>query len=110
MTVPIASETRGGVVVTAYAATTALAGTMDETWSRLLRGESGIRALAPEFLAEHDLPVRIGGPLVTAPDAELTRIEQRRHSYVERMALVLGRQVWQAAGAPEVDPERLAVA
>ncbi|WP_336087802.1 KasA/KasB family beta-ketoacyl-ACP synthase [Nocardia sp. SSK8] len=110
MTVPIATETGDDVVVTGYAATTALAATMDETWTRLLRGESGIRALAPEFLAEHDLPVRIGGPLVSPPDAELSRVEQRRHSYVERMALVLGRRVWQAAGAPAVDPERLAVA
>ncbi|MFF2085239.1 KasA/KasB family beta-ketoacyl-ACP synthase [Nocardia sp. NPDC058176] len=108
MTVPIASET--GVVVTAYAATTALADTMDETWSRLLRGESGIRALPDELLAEHDLPVRIGGPLTASPDAQLTRIEQRRHSYVERLALVLGRRVWQAAGAPDVEGERLAVA
>ncbi|MFD6219435.1 KasA/KasB family beta-ketoacyl-ACP synthase [Nocardia asteroides] len=110
MTVPIASETRDGVVVTAYAATTALADTMDETWTRLLAGESGIRPLTPEFLGEHELPVRIGGPLRTSPDAHLTRVEQRRHSYVERLALVLGRRVWQAAGTPEVDPERLAVA
>lgn len=29
---------------------------------------------------------------------------------MERLALVLGRRVWQAAGTPEVDPERLAVA
>ncbi|APE37537.1 beta-ketoacyl-[acyl-carrier-protein] synthase II [Nocardia mangyaensis] len=98
------------VVVTAYAATTALADTMDETWSRLLRGESGIRALPDELLDEHDLPVRIGGALTASPDAQLTRVEQRRHSYVERLALVLGRQVWQAAGAPDVEGDRLAVA
>lgn len=83
---------------------------MDETWSRLLRGESGIRALPDELLAEHDLPVRIGGPLTVSPNAHLTRVEQRRHSYVERLALVLGRQVWQAAGAPDVEGDRLAVA
>ncbi|WP_240505475.1 KasA/KasB family beta-ketoacyl-ACP synthase [Nocardia mangyaensis] len=83
---------------------------MDETWSRLLRGESGIRALPDELLDEHDLPVRIGGALTASPDAQLTRVEQRRHSYVERLALVLGRQVWQAAGAPDVEGDRLAVA
>ncbi|MFC4375979.1 KasA/KasB family beta-ketoacyl-ACP synthase [Nocardia halotolerans] len=110
MTVPIASETRDGVVVTAYAATTALADTMDETWIRLLSGDSGIRPLPAELLGEHELPVRIGGPLTTSPDTRLTRIEQRRHSYVERLALVLGRQVWAAAGSPEVEGERLAVA
>src|SRR5690606_23512576 len=43
------------------------------------------------------------------PAAQLTRVEQRRHSYVEQLALVLSRRLWQEAGTPEVDPERLAV-
>ncbi len=30
-------------------------------------------------------------------------------AYVERLAMVLGREVWKNAGSPEVDPERLAV-
>lgn len=111
MTVSIATETRLGrpVVLTAYAATTALADDMDETWARLLRGESGIAALDDEFVTEYDLPVRIGGKLKSHPGAQLTRVEQRRHSYVEQLALVLGRRVWREAGQPEVAGERLAV-
>ncbi|WP_280343021.1 KasA/KasB family beta-ketoacyl-ACP synthase [Nocardia abscessus] len=83
---------------------------MDTTWSGLLAGHSGIGALEDDFVAEYDLPVRIGGKLKSQPGAELTRVEQRRHSYVEQMALVLGRRVWRSAGAPEVDGDRLAVA
>ncbi|WP_425465851.1 KasA/KasB family beta-ketoacyl-ACP synthase [Nocardia bhagyanarayanae] len=110
MTVTLASETTDSVVVTAYAATTSLADDMETTWSSLLRGETGIGVLEDDFVAEYDLPVRIGGKLKAHPAAQLTRVEQRRHSYVEQLALVLGRRVWQAAGAPEVEGERLAVA
>ncbi|MGV9612639.1 KasA/KasB family beta-ketoacyl-ACP synthase [Nocardia xishanensis] len=110
MTVTLASETADSVVVTAYAATTSLADDMDTTWSELLRGRTGIGVLDDDFVTEFDLPVRIGGKLKVHPSAQLSRIEQRRHSYVEQLALVLGRRVWQAAGAPEVEGERLAVA
>ncbi|SNY81468.1 beta-ketoacyl ACP synthase [Nocardia amikacinitolerans] len=110
VTVTLASETADSVVVTAYAATTSLADDMETTWSRLLRGDTGIGVLDEDFVAEYDLPVRIGGKLKAHPAAQLTRIEQRRHSYVEQLALVLGRRVWQAAGAPDVEGERLAVA
>ncbi|MGW5388445.1 KasA/KasB family beta-ketoacyl-ACP synthase [Nocardia sp. NPDC003963] len=109
MTVPIASETRTQVVVTAYAGATSIADDMDETWAGLLDGRTGITALDEEFVAEYDLPVRIGGTLTAHPGAHLTRVEQRRHSYVEQLALVLGRQVWAAAGRPGVEGERLAV-
>ncbi len=91
------------------AATTCLAADLDGTWARLLAGESGIDALADDFVTEYELPVRIGGRLTARPGEQLTRIEQRRMSFVQQLALVLGRQVWQSAGAPEVDPERLAV-
>ncbi|MFE9579085.1 KasA/KasB family beta-ketoacyl-ACP synthase [Nocardia sp. NPDC006044] len=110
MTVTIASETRDAVVVTGYAATTCLADDMDTTWSELLIGHTGIGALTEDFVAEYDLPVRIGGKLKSPPGQQLTRIEQRRLSYVEQLALVLGRAVWRHAGAPELDGERLAVA
>lgn len=95
--------------MTAYAGATSIADDMDETWSGLLRGDTGITTLDDDFVAEYDLPVRIGGKLKSHPGAGLTRIEQRRHSYVEQLALVVGRRVWAAAGRPEVEGERLAV-
>ncbi len=92
------------------AATTCLGSDVETTWSRLLAGDSGIGALTDDFVAAYDLPVRIGGRLVTQPGEQLTRIEQRRMSFVQQLALVLGRQVWQQAGTPEVEAERLVVA
>ncbi|SDD71348.1 KasA/KasB family beta-ketoacyl-ACP synthase [Rhodococcus tukisamuensis] len=97
------------VVVTSLAATTSLAGDVDATWKGLLAGESGIGILDDPFIEEFDLPVRIGGHLKVSPDDSLSRVEIRRMSYVERLALVLGRQVWENAGSPEVDKDRLGV-
>ncbi|MEU6561302.1 KasA/KasB family beta-ketoacyl-ACP synthase [Nocardia nova] len=98
------------VVVTALAATTSIAGDVDATWKGLLNGESGIDVLEDDFVADHDLPVRIGGQLRVAPEMSLNRTDIDRLSYVERMALVLGREVWRNAGDPEVDGDRLGVA
>ncbi|MFD4182138.1 beta-ketoacyl synthase N-terminal-like domain-containing protein, partial [Rhodococcus sp. NPDC058514] len=97
------------VVVTSLAASTSIAGDVDATWKGLLAGESGIDVLEDPFIAEYDLPVRIGGHLKVSPDDALSRVEIRRMSFVERLALVLGRQVWQNAGSPEVDKDRLGV-
>ncbi|OOL32939.1 3-oxoacyl-ACP synthase [Rhodococcus rhodochrous] len=96
------------VVVTSLAATTSIAGDVDATWKGLLAGESGIDTLTG-FVDEFDLPVRIGGKLKTSPDETLSRVEIRRMSFVERLALNLGRTVWENAGSPEVDRERLGV-
>ncbi|WP_030516060.1 KasA/KasB family beta-ketoacyl-ACP synthase [Nocardia sp. NRRL WC-3656] len=97
------------VVVTSLAATTSIAGDVDSTWKGLLNGESGIDVLDDGFIDQFELPVRIGGHLKVVPSTVLSREETRRLSYVEQMALVLGREVWRNAGAPEVDPERLGV-
>src|SRR5690625_4618879 len=97
------------VVVTGGAMTTALATDADTTWKMLLDGQSGIRKLTDPFVEEYDLPVRIGGHLLEDFDAELTRIELRRLSYLQKMSTVLGRRVWANAEAPEVDPRRLMV-
>lgn len=109
MGVTSASETRR-VVVTGMAATTCLGSDLDTTWARLLDGDSGIGPLTDDFVAEYGLPVRIGGRLTAQPGEHLTRIEQRRMSFVQQLALVLGRRVWAEAGAPGVESERLAVA
>ena len=99
------------VVVTALASSTALAPDAEDTWARLLAGESGIRLLDKPFVSEFDSPVRIGGELREDFDFDehLTRVEKRRTSYMGKMALVLGRRLWKTAGSPEVDTARLMV-
>jgi beta-ketoacyl ACP synthase len=89
--------------------TTALATDAENTWKKLLDGQSGIRALDDPFITEYDLPVRIGGHLLEDFDGELTKVELRRMSYLQKMSTVIGRRVWHNAGSPEVDPRRLMV-
>jgi 3-oxoacyl-[acyl-carrier-protein] synthase II/beta-ketoacyl ACP synthase len=97
------------VVVTAVASTTSLAPDAEQTWQFLLEGRSGIRELDFPFLAEFDSPVRIGGPLQENFDEQLTRIELRRLSNMQKMSVVLGRRLWESAGTPEIDTRRLMV-
>ena len=52
------------VVVTGVAMTTALGTGVDDTWKKLLDGQTGIRRLEDEFVELFDLPVRIGGHLL----------------------------------------------
>ncbi len=106
------STANGGfpnVVVTAVEATTALGADVDSTWKGLLAGESGIRVLEDDFVTKWDLPVRIGGHLVDPIDDHMSRLDMRRMSYVQRMSKFLGRRMWDAAGQPEVDPDRFTV-
>ncbi len=97
------------VVITGVATTNALATDAEATWAALLEGSSGIRSLSGPFVEELDLPVRIGGQLLEDFDDELSRVELRRLSYPQKMALVLGRRAWADGGSPDVDPARLAV-
>ena len=97
------------VVVTAVVSTTALAPDAENTWQRLLAGESGIRQLDKEFVDQFDSPVRIGGQLRETFDEHLTRVEIRRLSYMQKMAVVLSRRLWETANSPDVDTARLMV-
>ena len=97
------------VVVTGVAMTTALATDAEGTWKKLLEGQSGIRLLDDSFVEEYDLPVRIGGHLLEDFDGELTRVELRRLSYLQKMSTIMSRRAWKNAGDPEVDPKRLMV-
>ena len=97
------------VVVTGVAMTTSLAVDVENTWKKLLDGQSGIRKLEDPFVEEYDLPVRIGGHLLEDFESDLDRVEKRRLSYLQKMSTVIGRRVWQNAGSPEVDTRRLMV-
>jgi beta-ketoacyl ACP synthase len=97
------------IVVTGVAMTTALATDVETTWKLLLDGQSGIRKLDDPFVEEYDLPVRIGGHLLEEFDSQLDRVENRRMGYLQKMATVLNRRVWENAGSPEVDTNRLLV-
>ncbi|MBX7431577.1 beta-ketoacyl-ACP synthase [Mycobacterium sp. Y57] len=109
----MASPTTGNglpdIVVTGIAMTTSVAPSAEGTWSALLEGKSGIRKLDDPFVEEFDLPVRIGGHLLEEFDSQLTKVENRRMSYPQKMSTILGRRVWENAGNPEVDTERLLV-
>ncbi|MBS4730142.1 beta-ketoacyl-ACP synthase [Mycobacterium sp. SM1] len=109
MTELVTGKAFPNVVVTGIAMTTALASDAETTWKMLLDGQSGIRLLDDPFVEEFDLPVRIGGHLVEEFDSQLTRVENRRMGYLQKMATVLGRRVWENAGSPEVDTNRLTV-
>lgn len=97
------------MVVTAVAATTALAADAEQTWEQLIAGRSGIRGIDAPFVTEFDLPVRIGGLLTEEFDPQLSKVEIRRLSYMQKMALVLNRRLWAQAGSPDIDTSRLLV-
>jgi beta-ketoacyl ACP synthase len=97
------------VVVTAITSTTSIAPDAEETWRQLLDGGSGIRPLDKPFVTEFDLPVRIGGVLREEFDHHLTRVELRRMSYLQKMALVLSRRLWASAGLDDTDTSRLRI-
>ncbi len=100
---------RPAVVVTAVESTTSLAPNAEDTWRGLLNGQSGIRALDKPFVEQFDSEVWIGGELREDLDQYLTRVEVRRMSFMQKMSAVLGRRLWDNAGSPTVDPQRLAV-
>jgi beta-ketoacyl ACP synthase len=109
MTELVTGKALPNVVVTGIAMTTALATDAETTWKLLLDNQSGIRTLDDPFVEEFDLPVRIGGHLLEEFDHQLTRIELRRSGYLQRMSTVLSRRLWENAGTPEIDTNRLAV-
>lgn len=97
------------VVVTSMVATTSVGEDLDSTWKGLLAGESGIKTLTDDWVEEYDLPVRFGGRLVKDPTDEVSRVQARRMSYVERIAYMMGKRLWVHAGEPDVEKDRLGV-
>ncbi|MFD8557971.1 beta-ketoacyl-[acyl-carrier-protein] synthase family protein [Streptosporangium canum] len=99
--------TKAGARVTGLGATTPLGGDVASTWAGMLEGRSGV-ALIQEEWAE-GLPVRIAGRMRVEPAEVLGRVAARRLDRCQQAALVAAREAWADAGAPDVEPERLAV-
>lgn len=99
----------GKIVVTGLGATTPLGGDVESTWKALLAGESGISTLEQEWVARYDIPVTFAGQAKVKASEVLTPQECKRLDPSSQFALIAARQAWQDAGAPEVEPERLAV-
>jgi len=95
------------VVVTGYGAVTPVGLTAATTWDSIRHGRSGVTAIDDEWA--RDLPVRLGARVDASFEDVLTVRERRRMDRAEQFALVAGREAWDAAGSPEMDPTRLAV-
>jgi len=98
------------IVVTGLGATTPLGGTVSSTWEAVLAGRSGARDIAADWVAKYELPVTFAATIHTKPTDVLTKVETRRLDPGSQYALIAAREAWQDAGAPDVEPERLAVA
>jgi 3-oxoacyl-[acyl-carrier-protein] synthase II len=100
-------ESMPRVVVTGLGATTPVGGDIATTWDGLLAGRSGVRPLTADWAA--DLPVRIAATAAVDPTEVIDRVQARKLDRSQQMALVAAREAWADAGAPGLDPERLAV-
>ena len=95
------------MAVTGIGAITPIGIDMRSTWSAMLAGRSGITEIEEEWAAA--LPVRIAARLTVDPADLLDRAQARRMDRCEQLAVVAAREAWADAGAPDVQPERLAV-
>jgi 3-oxoacyl-[acyl-carrier-protein] synthase II len=87
------------VVVTGMGAVTPLGDTVDQFWSRLVAGESGVRTIA-SFDATGLACTIAGEALDFDPTVVLDRKEVRRNDRTTQMALVATRQAMDHAGLP----------
>ncbi|MDO4900067.1 beta-ketoacyl synthase [Actinomyces sp.] len=95
------------VAVTGLGTTNPLAADTPGTWRAMHVGRPA--AGRPNTDWGHDLPVRVAAPLAVDPTERLSARESRRLDRSSQCALIAAREAWAAAGAPPVDPARLAV-
>ncbi|MFI2608930.1 beta-ketoacyl-[acyl-carrier-protein] synthase family protein [Kitasatospora sp. NPDC018619] len=101
---------RTEVVVTGLGAITPLGPDVASTWEALLAGESGIRAAVLPGREDTGLPDTVAGTMAADPARSLPPVRARRLDRSQQAALVAAAEAWADAGAPQVDPDRLAAA
>lgn len=97
------------IVVTGIGATSPLGGNVQDTWTALLAGTSGVRTLPYEWVEQYQLPVTFAAEAAVRPEAVLERQEYKRLDPSSQFALISAREAWADAGSPEIAPERLGV-
>jgi 3-oxoacyl-[acyl-carrier-protein] synthase II len=97
------------VVVTGIGTTSPLGANASDTWSALLAGRSGARALEYDWVESLSLPVTFAAQAAVQPEELLERVEAKRLDRSSQFSLIAAREAWADAGKPEVAPERLAV-
>src|SRR5690348_8350004 len=97
------------IAVTGLGAFTPLGGDVKTTWEAALAGSSGARALEAAWMERYALPVSFACRLAQPVTERLTPQEIKRNDPSGQFALIAAREAWADAGAPDVEPERLAV-
>jgi 3-oxoacyl-[acyl-carrier-protein] synthase II len=102
------SRTR--VVVTGMGTTNPVGGDVATTWDALVKGQSGVRHLDDDWVAE--APVKIGGRIAVEPSEVLERVKARRLDRSSQFAMVAAMEAWAQSGLQDadIDHDRLGVA
>ena len=98
------------VVVTGMGTTNPVGGDVATTWDALVKGQSGVRHLDDDWVAE--APVKIGGRIAVEPSEVLERVKARRLDRSSQFAMVAAMEAWADSGldGADIDQERLGVA
>ena len=97
------------IVVTGIGATSPLGGNAPDSWKALLASESGARTLTDDWVTDLELPVNFAAKTRVPATEQLERVQAKRLDPGSQFALIAGREAWADAGAPDVEPERLAI-
>ena len=97
------------IVVTGIGATSPLGGTARDSWNALLAGETGVRSLTQDWVAEHELSVTFAAQARVRPEEVLERQEIKRLDPSAQYALISAREAWADAAITDLAPERLGV-
>ncbi|WP_159577222.1 beta-ketoacyl-[acyl-carrier-protein] synthase family protein [Microbacterium sp. 8M] len=98
------------VVVTGLGAITPLGGDVPSTWDALLEGRSGIRGDVLAGTEDAVLSAVPAGTMAVDPATLLPAVQAKRLDRSQQAALAAAAEAWADAGAPAVDPDRLASA
>jgi 3-oxoacyl-[acyl-carrier-protein] synthase II len=105
-----AQPPRTRVFVTGMGTTNPVGGDVATTWDALVKGQSGVRHLDYDWVAE--APVKIGGLIAVEPSEVLERVKARRLDRSSQFAMVAAMEAWAASGldGADIDHDRLGVA
>lgn len=97
------------IVITGIGAISPIGATAPKSWQALLEGESGVRRLDHEWVAQYELPVHFAAEAHVRPTEILERQVAKRLDPSSQFALIAAMEAFEDAGHPQVPAERLGV-